>query len=309
MSVLIIPKKQLWLWYKEIISSRILLGDTAILVYLALVKLVIHLATSNNYGFFRDELYFIAAGQHLDLGYVDFPAFIALAAAFTHFVFGDSLVAFHILPAVAGMFVVLLTGLIARELGGGRFAQCLASLASLVSPIFLGMDSLFTMNAFDELWWVLASYILVLVIKRERPRLWLLFGLVAGIGLLTKLTMLMFGFALVVGLLFSSKRKYLLDKRLWLGGGDRLCLPLCLYSLGNAPWVALYRILERLSLKPGTGHSLRIPLSTDFAHKSTLSSHLAGRIILLFFRARGKALQVVWHCLYHPLRHVYAQPC
>lgn len=242
MSTLVTPKKLLGSWYKDLLASQILSSDTAMLVYLSLVKLFIQLATSNNYGFFRDELYFIAAGKHLDFGYVDFPAFIALLAAFTQFLFGDSLVAFHIFPAIAGMFVVFFTGLIARELGGGRFAQCLASLVSLVSPTFLGIDSLFTMNAFDELWWVLASYVLILLIKRKQPRYWLLFGLIAGIGLLTKMTMLMFGFAVIVGLLFSSERHYLRSKWLWLGGciAGIFLLPYVLWEISNNWTSVLY---------------------------------------------------------------------
>jgi hypothetical protein len=239
-SILIAIKRLQPSWYKDLLSSRVLLSEVAVLVYLALVKLILHLATSNNYGFFRDELYFIEAGKHLDFGYVDFPAFIALLAASTHFLLGDSLVAYHISPALAGMFVVLLTGLIARELGGGRFAQCLASIASLVAPTFLGIDSLFTMNAFDELWWVLASYLLVVVLKRERPRLWLLFGLVIGLGLLTKITMLTFGFALFLGLLLSSRRTCLLNKWLWLAAAIAFAflLPYILWEIAHG-WTSI----------------------------------------------------------------------
>src|SRR5215208_1087820 len=86
-------------------------GATAILVYLALVKLLLHLLTAGNYGYFRDELYYVAAGEHLDLGYVDFPPFVALVARLTLALFGDSLVALHIFPALAGALVVVLAGL------------------------------------------------------------------------------------------------------------------------------------------------------------------------------------------------------
>ncbi len=225
---------------KKLLSRQSLLSDTALLVYLALIKFLVHLATSTNYGFFRDELYYIDAGKHLAFGYVEFPPLIALLAAFVHNIPGDSLVAYHILPALAGAFLVLLTGLIARELGGGRFAQCLAALASLVAITFLGIDSLFSMDSFDELWWVLLAYILILLIKRDRPRLWLLFGLVAGIGLMTKITMLMFGFAIVIGLLLTSNRKYLLNKWAWTGGviAFAFLLPYMLWNAANG-WPTL----------------------------------------------------------------------
>src|SRR5260221_13357299 len=165
--------------WNKVISRQTLSSDTTLLIGLALLKFLVHLLTSANYGFFRDELYYIDAGRHLSFGYVEFPPLIALLAAFMHNVYGDSLVAYHILPAVAGALLVALTGLMARELGGGRFAQCLAPLASLVATTFLAINSLFSMDSFDELWWVLAAYILIRLIKRDQPRLWLLFGLVA----------------------------------------------------------------------------------------------------------------------------------
>jgi 4-amino-4-deoxy-L-arabinose transferase-like glycosyltransferase len=204
-------------FYKSLTFRRFLTRDNMPLFVLALIKFLLHLATSANYGFFRDELYYIEAGKHLAFGYVDFPPFVALMAAFIHALFGDSLVAYHVVPAIVGAVLVLLTGLMARELGGDRVAQFLAAVASLAALTFLGIDSLFSMDAFDELLWALAAYVLILLIKRDQPRLWLLFGLVAGIGLTNKITMLMFGFALVVGLLLTPNRRYLWSKWAWSG--------------------------------------------------------------------------------------------
>jgi hypothetical protein len=209
---------------KEVFSRQNLLSATAILVYLALFKLLLHFWAASQYGYFRDELYYIAASQHLDLGYVDFPPFIAVITALTRWTLGDSLLALHTFPALTGVLILLLAGFMARELGGGRFAQGLAALAVLVAPTFLGSQSLLTMDPFDQLFWVLAAYIVLLILKREDPRLWLLFGLVAGIGLLTKVTMAYFGLALVIGLLLTPNRRYLLSKWLWLGGLTALVL-------------------------------------------------------------------------------------
>lgn len=220
---------------QKLISRQTLLGDTALLIYLAFIKFLVQLVVSGNYGFFRDELYYIDAGKHLAFGYVEFPPFIALLAASIHTVNGSSLVIYHLFPASAGAVLVLLTGLIARELGGGRFAQCLAALASLAALTFLAIDSIFSMDSFDELWWVLMAYILIRLIQREQPRLWLLFGLVAGIGLTTKVTMLMFGFAIVVGLLLTPQRKYLFNKWAWIGGAIAFAflLPYILWNAAN----------------------------------------------------------------------------
>ncbi|MGH3106334.1 MAG: glycosyltransferase family 39 protein, partial [Rubrobacteraceae bacterium] len=199
-----------------------LLGATAILVYLAVAKLLLHLFTADNYGYFRDELYYVAAGEHLGLGYVDFPPFVAVVAAATRALFGDSLPALHVFPALAGAVVVVLAGLIARELGGGRFAQGLAALATLIPPTLLVFGTWLSMDAFDQLFWVLGSYVLVLILRYDRPRLWLLFGLVAGLGLLTKLTMLYFGLAVFVAVLLTPARRHLLTPWPWLGGAIAL---------------------------------------------------------------------------------------
>jgi 4-amino-4-deoxy-L-arabinose transferase-like glycosyltransferase len=193
-------------------------GTSAILAYLASFKVLLHLLTNGNYGYFRDELYYVAAGERLALGYVDFPPFVALITAFTRLLLGDSTVALRFLPALAGALVVVLAGLMARELGGGRFAQGLAALAALVAPSFLVMGTFISMDAFDQLFWVSAAYVLILILKQNRPRLWLLFGLIAGLGVLTKITMLYFGFAVFAALLLTSSRRHLLAPWPWLGG-------------------------------------------------------------------------------------------
>ena len=211
--------------------GRVWLGATAILVYLALFKLLLHLLTADNYGYFRDELYYMAAGEHLD--YVDFPPFVAVVAALTRALLGDSLVALHFLPALAGAAVVVLAGLMARELGGGRFAQGLAALATLIPPTFLVFGTWLSMDAFDQLFWVSASYVLLVTLKRDRPRLWLVFGLLAGLGLLTKLTILYFGLAVLLAVLLTPARRHLRTPWPWLGGVISLLflLPYVLWQL------------------------------------------------------------------------------
>src|SRR5512133_3549647 len=141
----------------------------AILVALAVLKLVIHLLTSSNYGYFRDEFYYIAASKHLAFGYVDFPPFIALLTAFVRLTLGDSLLALHFFPALAGAGVVLLTGLMARQLGADPFGQVLAALAVLIAPQVLGTNALLTMDSFDLLVWAAALYVLILIFKYDRP--------------------------------------------------------------------------------------------------------------------------------------------
>src|ERR671911_1125638 len=100
-------------------------SENALLAYLALAKLLVHLLTNGNYGYFRDEFYYIAASERLDLGYLEFPPFVAFVMAFSRLMLGDSPVALRLFPSLAGASVVVLSGLMARSLGGGRFARAL----------------------------------------------------------------------------------------------------------------------------------------------------------------------------------------
>jgi 4-amino-4-deoxy-L-arabinose transferase-like glycosyltransferase len=182
--------------------------DMAILVVLSLVKLVIHFIASGQYGYFRDELYYMACGENLDFGYVDHPPLIAIITRFSRMLLGDSLFAIRFFPAVAGALVIFLTGLIVRELGGKRSAIILAAVAVLIAPIFLGIDSILSMNAFDHLFWTLAAFILILILKNKNDKLWLVLGAVLGLGLQNKHSIFFFGFGLLVGLFLTQHRKY-----------------------------------------------------------------------------------------------------
>ena len=193
-------------------------GGGAVVIALVVAKLLFHLYTGRHYGYFRDELYYLACSQHLAWGYVDQAPLIVLIAKITRVLLGDSLAAIRLIPALAGAALVALTGLMARELGGGRFAQGFAAFTVLVAPAFLGLDNLFTMNAFEPLFWMGCAYVLIRMVNTGDRRLWLWFGVLAGIGLENKHSMLIFGFAIVAGLLLTGERKLLLSPWLWIAG-------------------------------------------------------------------------------------------
>src|SRR5262249_37443601 len=153
-----------------------------------------HMLVAGNYGYFRDELYYLVAGLRLQPGYVDFPPMVAVLAALLHLVANDNLIVIHVIPALAHAAIVVITALMARALGGGKFAQTLAALGAAASVGFLATGSIFSMDILDGLWWTIGAYVLILLVKRDNPKLWLVFGLVAGLGLTTKLTILFFGF-------------------------------------------------------------------------------------------------------------------
>jgi Dolichyl-phosphate-mannose-protein mannosyltransferase len=183
----------------------------------AAAAILIHFLTNGGYGYFRDELYFIACGRHLAWGYVDLPPMVALVAWFSHATMGDSLFALRFFPALAGGATVALAGILAWELGGGRFAQALAMLAALVAPIYLIVDTILTMNAFDPILWMGCVWALIRLIKTGDPRWWLMFGASAGLGLENKESMLFLGAGLIVGLMLTPERKLMFNRWLLIG--------------------------------------------------------------------------------------------
>ena len=193
--------------------------DTTILLSLAFCKLLLHIFVNltGRYGIFRDEFYYLACADHLAWGYVDQPPLsIAILSVWTFF-FGDSLFSIRLLPAIFGAITVFLTGKIVWEFGGRRFAQILAAIAVIVAPGYLAVHGFYSMNVFDHFFWTGLIYILIKIIKTEKSWLWLLFGFVAGLGLLNKISVLFLAFGLGLGILLTKHRRWLLDKKLWLG--------------------------------------------------------------------------------------------
>jgi len=185
---------------------------------IAIAGVVLHLLVLKGYGFFRDEFYFVACSDHLAFGYVDQPPLSAVLLAGVRFVLGDSFLAVRLLPILAGVAVIFTAGIIARELGGGLFAQLVAGLSVLVGPVFLFAFHFFSMNPFDILLWSLAALVVIRIIRTEDQRLWLLFGVIAGLGLMNKISMLFLGFGLLAGLLLTRQRKQLRSGWFWAGG-------------------------------------------------------------------------------------------
>ncbi len=188
------------------------------ILLIAAAQFILHLWANAHDNLFRDELYYLAAGQHLDFGYVEYPPLVALAAAFSRAAFGSSVLAIRLLPALAGALIVVLTADMVAVLGGGPAVQALAAITIALGPVFIGSSGLLTMDPFDQLWWTLAAWVLVRLIKNQQPRMWLAFGAVIGIGLLTKLTIAFFLIALLIGLLLSEQRKLLFNRWLIFGG-------------------------------------------------------------------------------------------
>ncbi len=219
-----------------------LTSDIALLIYIAIAASAGHLAVAGNYGFFLDELYTIACSQHLSLAFVDIPPVAPALLALNTLVFGDSLFALHILPSLFSGAVVVLTGLMARELGGGKFAVVFAGVAAAFVPVWMAVGSLYTYDFLDQLVIVSLFYALLRLIKRENPKTWLWIGGIAGFGLMVKPSMVFFIAALVIGLLLTQHRRAFKTRWPWLGAliGFVIILPALIWQISNSFPVAEY---------------------------------------------------------------------
>lgn len=180
---------------------------------------LVHFALNGRYGFFRDELYFIACGRHLAWGYVDQPPLVAVMARFGELLGGGSLWGFRVPANAAAAACVVLTGLLVTRLGGGRFAVALAAVLVALGPDMLVRGHLLTMNAFEPVLWLALVYVLTYMLRKQDARPWPIVGLLVGVALLNKYSALFLVAGLVLGLLATPQRSLLRSLRLVLAVG------------------------------------------------------------------------------------------
>lgn len=199
----------------------------------AVVQAAVVVPFLGRYGWDRDELYFLSAARRPTWGYVDFPPLTAWLGWLVHALVGDSLVALRLTSLAAMLVATVLVALIARELGAGVRTQAAAALVWALSPYALGAGSLFHPTWLDALCWVALLYVMLLALGRERPRLWLVAGAIAGVGLEAKYTIAILLAALLGALLATGQRRLLRTRWPWLGVAVALAL-----FLPNLVWQA-----------------------------------------------------------------------
>ena len=192
-------------------------------ILIAALAVIAHLVCIDEYGIFRDELYYLACTQHLDWGYVDQPPLSIAILWLVRHTLGESLFAIRILAVLAHSGLILLTAALARRLAPPRaaalhWAPSMAALCAAIAPVFIGTTHFFSMNAFEPLLWMGCVYVAVTIFEGASEKRWLWFGVLAGLSLQNKQTTLFFGAAFVIGLLLSPQRKHLARPWIWLGG-------------------------------------------------------------------------------------------
>ncbi len=206
--------------------------DLAILVAIAAAVALIHLFTNARYGFHRDELQFLSDAHHIDWGFVAYPPFTPFVERIGLGLFGLSMVGLRLFSVLAQAAVIVVAGLMAKELGGERLAQVTAALAVAFSPLPLFEGTEFQYTSFDLLWWVLIAYFIVRLLKSENPRWCLAIGAAIGLGLLTKYAIAFYIAGILAGLVFTPARRYFASRWFWAG----VALALLIF-LPNLVWL------------------------------------------------------------------------
>jgi hypothetical protein len=275
-----------------------LASGMAIVWLIALAKLLFHIYFNNRYGYFRDEFDYIACGDHLAWGYVDQPPLIPFLIHICRAVLGDSLRSIRFVPALASSLLVVQTAVLAREFGGRRFAILLSTITVVIAPQYLSNGSLLGTNCLEPNLWMGCAYFAILAIKRANPRYWLLFGVVAGVGLQEKYSIALFGFGIVVGLLLTPQRRVFLNPWIWLGGAAAF-----LIFLPNLLWNIHYHwpFLELMHNIRAEGRDVILPFPQYFIQQTLLVDPITAPIWLtglftLLFPSRLKPYRALGWC-------------
>ncbi|HLW84904.1 MAG TPA: glycosyltransferase family 39 protein [Candidatus Sulfotelmatobacter sp.] len=276
-------------------ERRFFTEGMAIIWAIALAKLLFHCYFNNRYGYFRDEFNYMVCGDHLQWGYVDQPPLIPFLLHLCRALLGDSLRSIRFVPALASSLLVVQTAVLARELGGRRYAVFLSAVCAALAPQYLSNGSLMGTNCLEPNLWMGCAYFAILAIKHSDPRYWLWFGVVAGLGLEEKYSIAVFGFGMVVGLLLTEQRRVFLNRWIWLGGlaAFLIFLPNLLWNVHYGwPFVQLMRNIR------AEGRDVVLGPFAYFFQQSLLVNPLAAPIWLaglaaFFFSARLKPYRVL----------------
>ncbi len=252
----------------------------------------LQLAFSAQYGYFRDEFYYLACGQHLAWGYVDHPPAIALIAWLSRQLFGESLTAIRLLSALAGGATVVLAGRLARVLGGDEWSARLAGLAVAITPVFFFLFHILSMNAWDILLWTAVCLVVAKIVADKQPSLWLWVGVLVGLGLETKHSMAFLVFGLGVGVVLTPLRRWLSDWHLWAGGLIALTL-----AAPNLWWEVVNGWPTLEFARNATAEKNAILSPIQFVGEQVFQAHPLNLLLLVaglwfFFTASGGGFRV-----------------
>jgi len=187
------------------------------------------------FSWFRDELYYVACTDHLSFGYVDHPPLSIWILLVFKSLFGTSLEVTRLIPAVVSALVVFTACKTAIKLGGGATSLFITAVSVTFMPVFMGMNSIYSMNSFDFLFWAVTVYLAVSLHKEPTPRMFIISGVVLGLALLNKLSAGWLAVGFFASILFSANRKWFLTPFPWLAGVIAITIfsPYIIWNVNN----------------------------------------------------------------------------
>ncbi|MEJ2545395.1 MAG: glycosyltransferase family 39 protein [Calditrichaceae bacterium] len=191
---------------------------------LALLKLIIHFLTSTNYGLQRDAYLYIAEAHHLSFGYISIPPLTPVLIRVMELIFGDSVFAVRILPALIGAVSIVVIAKIVLEFGGKHWAILLACVSFLMSPAFLRSNSLLQPVSINQFFWLISLYVVIKMVKYRKTEYWAYLGIIWGLAFLNKYSIVFLAFAVFLGLLVSKRRYLIQSPNLFIGFGFGLLI-------------------------------------------------------------------------------------
>ncbi len=266
-------------------------SDVWILILIVLARIALQTFTNGQYGFHRDELGTLDAARDSAWGYVAYPPFTPMVARLAMMLFGPSVIGVKFFSVLAQGIVMLLAGLMVRELGGGRWAQVLATLAAGFSPTSMVTATLFQYVTFDCLWWVLIAYLVIRLVKSDDPRWWVAIGAVIGLGVLTKYTIAFYVAGVIAGVLLTRTRRHLTSPWLWAGVGlaGVIALPNLIWQVQHQ-WISLQFLasIHTRDVLAGKANSFLVDQIIFNLFNPMLLLFVPGGLYFYFFSPTGK---------------------
>jgi hypothetical protein len=268
-----------------------------VLVALAVARIVLQTLANSHYGFHRDELATLDDAHYLAWGYVAYPPLTPFIARGALELFGPFLPGIRFFAALAQGVALVLAGLMARELGGRRWAQIIAGLAVAIAPVSLAAGSLFQYVTFDYLWWVAVAYFVIRLLNSEDPRWWVAIGATIGVGMMTKYTMAFLVAGLAAGIIVTPARRFLASRWLWCGVAASL-----LIFLPNVIWQVQHGFISVDFLSSIHARDIRIGRTKGFlieqlfvpANVATIPLWIAGLYFYFFAPEGGRYRAIGW---------------
>ncbi len=269
-------------------------GNSLLLLSITAAFALLHILTNGRYGFHRDELQFLSDARHLDWGFVAYPPLTPFLERISMGLFGLSLVGLRLFSVLAQAVAIVVSGLMARDLGGGRWAQAVTAVCVGLSPLPIFEATEFQYSSFDFLWWVLITWFTIRLLGSGDPRWWLAIGAAIGLGLQTKYSIAFFIAGILAGMLFTSARRYFASRWFWAGVGIAL-----LIFLPNFVWLVRHDFISYTFLQHIHVRDVRIGRAKGFllgqflycANLAAAPVWIAG---LIAFTANARLRMLAW---------------